>query len=997
MRNLIFVALTCGSALAFASNTHQNDRDDPRERYLATDRLSPAEQKARDAAALAESRKIAAQSARLRIGRPLDGTGAWANAAVAGQSWVSLGPTDALQEFNGSSIAGVDSGRPSGILVDPRDPNIVYLAVSGGGVWKTFNFLTAANPTWQPLTDTQPNIAIGAMAMDPAEPDTIYIGMGDAFDLGGNTVQKSTNGGITWSTPVALSGMYPAPSNVAVTAASIRDIQVRGMTVFVATDVGLFKSSNGGTTFALVPMPTTPANLTEAMWSIAYVGGTQWLATGMQACALGAQPPNAYGGRAPGAACTNGTEGAIWRSTDGIAWTMQTLPTLPPGTCPGGAPSCVGRMTLAAGATTNPATTVVYAFVGNDDINTSSTLAFWRSDNGGATWVDATGTLLNPTMVYPVTGGFNVDCIDQFVGNGQTWYNQAIAVDPSNPNHVFAGGNLCGIRTLNGTSGSPTWENVSHWLPSGGTGTTSNGILPYVHADWHEATVTASGGTVRAFAGTDGGLFVSTDLFDPAKPGEKITWVNYNKGLATHLEYNIASGDSGDGNQFVVYSGLQDNGTRYRSQDATPAAYNQVIGGDGIGAVIHTKTGASTYFGSVENATLFCVPNLPLVDCNAFYNWNSYPFVPDPTKTQDTLPFLIGYANAEIDPTGLSTTDGSVPVLTFSGGRTAQIPQSGSFVWYAGCRGSGCAGAPPANGPVWKRISQDFTAPAAPNTNKVKGVVVARGVKDLFGAVLNISLAPFAWIDNSALTAQLKPTATWTITQPVRPDGTNRLAGPSTMDFPPFIRTGLTIGKEFIGGFASSIMRPSGTLVNAAQGHLYRTLDGGTTWTSIAGADVNHQLPNVAINVVKYDPTSTEANTTIYVGTDVGMYVSNDNGTTWDRMGFGLPMVRVTDIYVARNQDFIRIATYGRGMWEIYPSATAAHGADGNGDYDRNQQIDWADLAALAARLGDTPATAAQPLYTWIDDLTGAGATPPVQKIDDNDLQALLAKFGGNP
>ena len=56
-----------------------------------------------------------------------------------------------------------------------------------------------------------------------------------------------------------------------------------------------------------------------------------------------------------------------------------------------------------------------------------------------------------------------------------------------------------------------------------------------------------------------------------------------------------------------------------------------------------------------------------------------------------------------------------------------------------------------------------------------------------------------------------------------------------------------------------------------------------------------------------------------------------------------------------------------------------------------------ADVGALASRLGDTPATATQPFYTWIDDLTGAGATPPVQLIDDNDLQALLAKFGGNP
>lgn len=979
-RNLAFLAALTSSALAFGSNTHRLDRDDPRERWQASDHLSPAEQAQRDAAALAESQKIAARQARLRIGRPLDGTGAWANTAVAGQSWVSLGPTDALQEFNGSEIAGVDSGRPSGIIVDPRDPNIVYVATSGGGVWKTFNFLTAINPTWQPITDTQPNIAIGAMAMDPAAPDTIYIAMGDAFDLGGNTVQKSTDGGITWSTPVTLSGTYPAPSNVVATVSSTRDIQVRGMIVMVAADSGLFRSTDGGATFSLVVPPTNPANLAVSAWSIQYVGGTNWVFSGMQACAVGVPAPSAFGGRAVGApGCANGTEGAIWRSTDnGANWTMQTIPQA----------TGIGRMTLAAGATTNPATTTIYAFVGNDDINTSRTVGFWRSDDGGATWSNATGTLSNPTLQF-ATGGvppYATQCGDQLVGNGQSWYNQVIQVDPTNPNNVYVGGNLCGARTLNGKAASPTWENVSHWLPSGGGGTTLNGVLPYVHADWHVSTVSVSSGTVRYFAGTDGGVFASTNLFDPNTPGEKVVWTNYNKGLATHLEYNIGSGDTADGNQFVLFSGLQDNGTRYRSKPTTPAAYNQVIGGDGIGAVVH-KAGANfTYFGSVEFGSLYCQPNAN-IDCNAWFNWNSYPFNPDPTRPNDSLPFFVNYANAEIDPTGLPA-DGSLPVLTVSGGGPAG---TGAFIWYAGIA------APPANGPEWKRISQDFSAPAAPLTNKANRVVVARGVKDLFGAVLNISRAPFAWIDNSVATNQLKVTSTWNITQPVLPDGVNRLIGPSTMDFPPYVPTGKTPGQVFIGGFSRSNMSGTGGLVTAAQGHLYRTVDGGNTWTSIAGADPLHRLPNVPVNVVKYDPTSTETNTTIYAGTDIGVYVSNDNGATWDRMGIGLPMVRVTDIYVARNQGFIRIATYGRGMWEIYPSANANQGANGNGDYDRNQQLDWADLAALASRLGTTPATATQPYYTWICDMTGAGATPPVQSIDDNDLQALLAKFGGNP
>jgi hypothetical protein len=59
-------------------------------------------------------------------------------------------------------------------------------------------------------------------------------------------------------------------------------------------------------------------------------------------------------------------------------------------------------------------------------------------------------------------------------------------------------------------------------------------------------------------------------------------------------------------------------------------------------------------------------------------------------------------------------------------------------------------------------------------------------------------------------------------------------------------------------------------------------------------------------------------------------------------------------------------------------------------------KIDWIDVAATSARLGETPATLEQPLYSWILDITGAGAAP-IQQIDDDDLSALLAKFGGHP
>lgn len=135
-----------------------------------THRAGPAELAVRNRVAQAESAKLAAR-ARLRAQ-----AGPSAAPSVPATAWVSLGPTDALTEMNVVPIAGVDSGRINSILVDPRDPNVVYIAGSGGGAWKTFNFLSASGPSWTPLTDTLPNLAAGALAFDEASPDILYLG-----------------------------------------------------------------------------------------------------------------------------------------------------------------------------------------------------------------------------------------------------------------------------------------------------------------------------------------------------------------------------------------------------------------------------------------------------------------------------------------------------------------------------------------------------------------------------------------------------------------------------------------------------------------------------------------------------------------------------------------------------------------------------------------------------------------------------------------------------
>jgi hypothetical protein len=126
-------------------------------------------------------------------------------AAVQGLEWVNLGPTDARFQYNGGVYSQVDSGRITGIAVHPTQPNIVYASTAGGGIWKTFEF-SAPHPRWSPIAETLPNLAIGALAMDPRLPDTLYAGLGDAFDVPGGQVVKTTTGGAAWSAPVTLPG-----------------------------------------------------------------------------------------------------------------------------------------------------------------------------------------------------------------------------------------------------------------------------------------------------------------------------------------------------------------------------------------------------------------------------------------------------------------------------------------------------------------------------------------------------------------------------------------------------------------------------------------------------------------------------------------------------------------------------------------------------------------------------------------------------------------------
>src|SRR5437868_7172196 len=79
----------------------------------------------------------------------------------AGLRWRCIGP------FRG--------GRTVGAVGVPSQPNIFYIGVNNGGVWKSTDF----GHTWVPIFDDQPTGSIGALAVSPSNPDVIYVGSGE--------------------------------------------------------------------------------------------------------------------------------------------------------------------------------------------------------------------------------------------------------------------------------------------------------------------------------------------------------------------------------------------------------------------------------------------------------------------------------------------------------------------------------------------------------------------------------------------------------------------------------------------------------------------------------------------------------------------------------------------------------------------------------------------------------------------------------------------------
>lgn len=109
----------------------------------------------------------------------------------------SINPID-FQHLEYRMIGPFRAGRTVGAIGVPTQPNLFYIGVNNGGVWKTDDY----GRTWLPIFDKMPTGSIGDIAVSPSNPQILYVGTGEGLhrpDLSiGNGIYKSEDGGNNW-------------------------------------------------------------------------------------------------------------------------------------------------------------------------------------------------------------------------------------------------------------------------------------------------------------------------------------------------------------------------------------------------------------------------------------------------------------------------------------------------------------------------------------------------------------------------------------------------------------------------------------------------------------------------------------------------------------------------------------------------------------------------------------------------------------------------------
>ncbi len=305
-------------------------------------------------------------------------------------------------------------GRTVGAVGVPQQPNVFYIGVNNGGVWKTTDY----GRTWKPIFDDQPTGSVGDVAVAPSNPNVLYVASGEGIqrpDLSvGDGIYKSTDAGKTWQHLGLREGQQIGGLAIDPTNENRVFAAVLGHPYGPNTERGVYRSTDGGKTWQQVLYkdentgaiqvgidPKNPNVIYADLWA-------------------GRQGPWENG-------AWNGTQSGLFKSTDGgDTWKQVTkgLPTPAQG---------LGRIGFCiAPSNTNR----LYATVEAGDYG-----GIYRSDDAGESWVE-----------------LNSD--ERFWGRGDDFAE--VKADPNNANIVYT----ADVVVWKSTDGGNTW-NAFRGAPGG--------------------------------------------------------------------------------------------------------------------------------------------------------------------------------------------------------------------------------------------------------------------------------------------------------------------------------------------------------------------------------------------------------------------------------------------------------------------------------------------------------------------------------------------------
>jgi photosystem II stability/assembly factor-like uncharacterized protein len=755
----------------------------------------------------------------------------------------------------------VTTGRISDVDIDPRNPNVWYVASASGGLWKTEN----RGNTFTPIFDEYGSYSLGCVVIDPRNSNVIWLGTGENNNqrsVGfGDGVYKSTDAGKTWKRMGLENSEHI--QNVVIDPRNSRVVYVSAIGPLWSSggDRGVYKTTDGGATWKAVLTISPDTGVTDIVIDpkkpdVLYAAALQRR-------------------RAVGQLIGGGPESGIYKTTNaGGTWTRLTkgLPTVE-----------MGRVGMALNPK-NPNT--IYALVTAQ----KDQGGFFRSDDAGASWTRIgrqIGERGGPAVAEDAAqgrGNTQARAEEWYRGGDPGYYNE-IVVDPNNPEIIYSPQ----TNMWRSEDGGKTWRSVA---------------MPGVHVDFHEILWDPSDAR-HLLIGNDGGLY---ETYDGMK-----SWRHFTN-LPLSQFYRISTDNARP--FYHVCGGAQDNGsvcgpsrTLNRAGIRTSDWYS-VGGGDGFQVRVDPEDPNIVYAQTQEG-------NLSRLDLRTGQSVNIRP------RTSNVFGMSQADIDAEARANRRPGQDDAQPQEGSSGrgaggqgsggGRGGLLgrwqwdspiivsPHSARRLYFGGDR----VYRSDDRGDSWTVVSADLTRSLDPRTIAIMGKVWPSDSVAFNQATTRLST--ITALDESPLAEGLLYVGTDDGLVQVTEDGgkTWRKVSPIpglpefsyVSDLQPSPRDANVVFATF-NNWQRGDYKP----------YVMKSGDRGQTWTSIAG-----DLPRRS-GVWSIAQDQVNGNL-LFAGLEFGVYLTVDAGSHWIPLKGGIPTIQARDLTIQRREEDLVVGTFGRGVY----------------------------------------------------------------------------------